>query len=148
MKKLWMIILSAVLVLAAAVVLTDALGGFKAPEFRIFADLDELAFLDKYCVGELDDFENITEGLDVVEKKCMEVDYCGSRFCVYAFVFGNESEAKTFFESTKTITDNTGGWHYRACQSDRAFFAFGPSQNSRSFKALLDENFSSIVNHF
>lgn len=74
MKKLWMIILSAVLVLAAAVVLTDALGGFKAPEFRIFADLDELAFLDKYCVGELDDFENITEGLDVVEKKCMEVD--------------------------------------------------------------------------
>ena len=147
MKSHFLFILLAVLVVAVALTVIIGLVGFNAPEFRIFTELDELSFLDEYTVGQLDDDEGILEGLSVVDRKCIEVDFNESRFRVYAYVFLNEADAKAYFDRANEIMKKTNGWHYRVYQSNRAFFANGPSRNSGSFKALLYENFSSIVKY-
>lgn len=137
MKRRILYILLAVLLSSVVLVVVLDLTGYKGPEFRIYADMDELSFLDEYTVDQLEDDENALEGLNVVERKCMEVNYKGSRFYVYAYVFLDQADAKEYFDRVGKIMDGLSGWRYRMHQSDRAFFVYGPSRNSRSFKALL-----------
>lgn len=140
------ILFGLLILFVCAVVLTIIIGlvGFNPPEFKIFANMDELSFLDQYCVDQLDD-PNLEDGLSVTDRKCIEVDYNGNHFHVYAYVFLYEADARSYFDGVEATMKKNNGWHYRSYQSNRAFFAFGPSKGSRDFQALLYEHFSSTV---
>ena len=145
MRKPILFIVLVFIIGAILLTLIMSLVGFNGPQFKIFANMDELSFLDSYCVGYLDDNESLTEGLYVTDRKCIEVEYNGVRFQVYAYVFRDKSDAKAYFDRVKDELKSINGWYYRIYQSNKAFFAHGPSKGSRSFNAFLYNHFSSTV---
>ena len=102
------ILFGLLILFVCAVVLTIIIGlvGFNPPEFKTFANMDELSFLDQYCVDQLDD-PNLEDGLSVTDRKCIEVDYNRNHFHVYAYVFLNEADARSYFDGVEATMKKT-----------------------------------------
>ena len=84
--------------------------GSGTPVFKIFGSLDELSCFDSYDTSEIPDRSDLVEGLTIKDKRCFEVDFNGTAYSIYAYVFETPEDAERPIEviaqaisSVKTI---------------------------------------------
>ena len=121
----------------------------KLPEKRCFASTDELAFLDEYAVKELEDNEKNLKGLETVWEYCMEVEYEGTHYDVFAYVFASKAEAELYYIRTNE-RHKYARWYYITRADTNVFRISGNPgiKNRESFKKLVYENLSIIIDPF
>ena len=115
-------------------------------EDKIFADISELDCLDDYIVEDLPDDERVVSGLNVIEKKCVDVNYNGNIFKVYAYVFSSLEEAKTFHSRISKYKQGSLGWlHKMQHQGARGLYVAGPLDSYKEFIEFLYDHFTTTV---
>ncbi len=114
---------------------------------KIFVELNELEFLDDYQAVSIPDDTRAVKDLTIVDRKCVQVNYKGGEFKLYAYVFSTTQEAVEFdARVTRISKERDNGYFYMTHQKERAIFVDGSLRSSEKFMDLLYEHLSSTVN--
>ena len=150
-KSVKIVVAIGAIMLTIAIIYAVLATGFeiKLPEQRCFANLDELAFLDEYVLKEIDDNEINLKGLETVSEYCIEVEYDGEHYDVFAYVFASKAEAELYYIRTNEH-HKYASWYYITRAGTNVFRISGNSgiKNRESFKKLVYEHLSIIIDPF
>ena len=149
MKKTVIIIGSIILTIAALIGAAALMHhcGAKAPEFKIFAGLDELSCFDGYETEEIPDRQELTDGLTIEQRNCFKVDFKGSEYKVYGYVFSTNEEAALFSERYRN-SDRSNRSSYIIDKDNRALLYEGSVMRGRAFKSYLFEHLTETIEVF
>ncbi len=120
--------------------------GCTGPEFKIFGELSELNCFEGYDTEEIGDIAELVEGLDIKERNCFEVDFKGTEFKVYGYVFASEQDARLFADRFAD-TNRTNGSSYVISSGEKALMYTGGVMKARQFRQFLFEHLSEKVDY-
>ena len=120
--------------------------GCTGPEFKIFGELSELNCFEGYDTEEIGDIAELVEGLDIKERNCFEVDFKGTKYNVYGYVFASEEDALSFAERYGD-TDRSNRASYIINSGEKALMYTGGVMKARQFRQFLLEHLSEKVDY-
>ena len=149
MKKTVIIIGSIILTVAVLIGASALMHhcGVNGPEFKIFGSLDELSCFDDYETEEIPDRQELTEGLEIKERNCFKVNFEGSEYSVYGYVFASPDDASLFAERFRN-TDRSNMSSYIIEKDERVLLYCGSVLRSKRFKEYLFDNLTETVEVF
>lgn len=146
-KVLKPIIIIAVAVLALMLVCVILhFSGSNTPVFKIFGSLDELSCFDSYDTSEIPDRSDLVEGLTIKDKRCFEVDFNGTAYSIYAYVFETPEDAAAFAGRYRK-TDRSNCASYIISQDDKALLYIGGVSQNKAFKEYLYDHLSIEIDY-
>lgn len=149
MKKTVIIIGSIILTVAVLIGASALMHhcGVKDPEFKIFGSLDELSCFDGYETEEIPDRQELTDGLTIEQRNCFKVDFKGSEYKVYGYVFSSQVEA-ALFSQRYAKTDRSNRSSYIIDKGSRALLFEGSTMPGKEFKSYLFEHLTETIEVF
>ena len=147
MKKILIpvIIAGAVFAIIAVCVLLHY-SNCSTPVLKIFGSLDELSCFDSYETTEIPDRLDLIEGLTIKDKRCFDVDFNGTTYSIYAYVFESPEEAEAFAARyRKTARSNCAS--YIISKDERALLYIGGVASSTAFAEYLYDHLSVEIDY-
>lgn len=120
--------------------------GSGTPVFKIFGSLDELSCFDSYDTSEIPDRSDLVEGLTIKDKRCFEVDFNGTAYSIYAYVFETPEDAAAFAGRYRK-TDRSNCASYIISQDDKALLYIGGVFQNKAFKEYLYDHLSIEIDY-
>ena len=146
-KRIIFIAAIAFIIILVALILLVIRGGFLPSEYRIFGTLDELSCLNEYVNQSIEEDNNLIKGLAVAENKCVEVNYNGGIFKVYAYVFTSSTDASDFITRARRIHKSNGSF-YMISDENRALYIEGSNKSYKDFMEFLFDHLTVRIDRF
>ncbi|MBR4658978.1 MAG: hypothetical protein IKP26_06965 [Clostridia bacterium] len=128
---------------------------FTPPKtYKMFGSLDEFSCFDSYEPEDIPDRSDLVKDLEIQERRCFKVNYKGTTFEVFAYVFGSDEDAATFakrFHETTDLPIRPYDSYYIMNKDRKALLYTGglfSGFTSSDFQQFLFENMSIEIDPF
>jgi hypothetical protein len=128
---------------------------FTPPKtFKMFGSLDEFSCFDSYEPEDIPDRSNLVKDLEIQERRCFKVNYKGTNFEVFAYVFGSDEDAETFsrrFREEKNSPLFHYNTYYITCYENKGLLYTGgvlSAIRANDFEQYLFDNLSIQIDPF
>ncbi len=122
--------------------------------FKIFGSLDEFSCFDSFEPEEIPDRQDLIKDLEIQERRCFKVNYKGTNFEVFAYVFGSDEDAETFsrrFREEKNSLFSHYNTYYIMCYENKGLLYTGGVLSAiiaNDFEQYLFDNLSIQIDPF